>query len=98
MIEICRKQLGFVALAIAVLGSAVMYWNHRSRAIGDPTRCKDLETHFVRLAGKPEKTKGAEFESLAYSIRERCGSRFSKTYARCLLKAGSMAQVRESKP
>ena len=97
MLNLYREQMAYVMVAIAALGSALMYWNHRSRALSEPYLCQDLERHVYKLA-QASGTGNAELESLSQTIGDRCESKFSKSYARCLLKSGSLADMQSCKP
>lgn len=84
----------YVALVIAVVGSTVMYCNHLSRAVGEAGLCQAVEKHVAELNTETDGAIRSDAMGLVESIQDRCESSFSRKQARCILKAGSMTEVR----
>ena len=84
----------YVAFVIAAVGSTVMYCNHLSRALGEPGLCQAVEEHVAELNTGPDGAIPSHAMGLVESIQDRCEISFSRKQARCILKAGSMTEVR----
>ena len=84
----------YVAFVIAAVGSTVMYCNHLNRAVGEAGLCSAVERHVADLNADPDGAIPGHAIGLVESVRDRCESAFSRKQARCILNAGSMAEVR----
>ncbi len=94
MFEAARGLRNWLALFIAIFGSAAMYWNHVNRAVGEGGLCRAVEKHVAKLNTDSDGAIRSDAIGLVDSIQERCEQSFSKSQARCILKAQSMAGVR----
>ncbi len=84
----------YVAFVIAAVGSTVMYCNHLNRAVGEAGICQAVEEHVAELSTGPDGAIPSHAIGLVESIRDKCEISFSRKQARCILKAGSMTEVR----
>lgn len=94
MLELVRSTRMLVALIVAGAGSAVMYYNHANRAIGEGGLCDKVEKHVVKLNTGANGAVVSDAEGLVDNIRDLCERNFSKSQARCALKASSNSAVR----
>jgi hypothetical protein len=94
MLEVVRATRTYVAFAIVVVGSAAMYCNHVNRAVGEAGLCEAVERHVAGLNTGPDGAIPGHAIGLVDSVRDRCEIGFSRRQARCILKAGSMTEVR----
>ncbi len=97
MLELVRSTRMLVALIVAVAGSAVMYYNHANRAVGEGGLCQKVETHVVKLNTAPNGAVISDPEGLVDNIRDLCERNMSKSQAKCVLKASSNSAVRACK-
>ncbi len=94
MLEVIRALRGWLALIIALSGSVALYWNHVNRAVSEGGLCRAVERHVAKLNTDPGGAIHGDAIGLVESIQDRCEQSFSKSQARCILKANSMAAVR----
>jgi hypothetical protein len=94
VLEVVRGLRNWIALVIAISGSAAMYWNHVNRAVGEAGLCRAVEKHVAKLNADADGAIRSDAIGLVESIGDQCETHFSKSQARCILKAGSMAAVR----
>ena len=94
MLEVVRGLRNFLAVVIAIAGSAAMYWNHVNRAVGEGGLCRAVEKHVAKLNSGADGAIRSDAIGLVDSIQSRCEQSFSKSQARCILKAPSMEAVR----
>lgn len=94
MLQVVRTTRMYVAFVIAAAGSTVMYCNHLNRAVGEAGLCNAVEKHVAELSTDLDGAIRDDAIGLVESIQDRCESSFSRKQARCVLKAGSMTEVR----
>ena len=71
-----------------------MYWNHVNRAVGEGGLCQAVEKHVAKLGTDADGAIRSDAMDLVVTIESRCEQNFSKSQARCILKATSMSAVR----
>jgi hypothetical protein len=94
MLQVVRTTRMYVAFVIAAVGSTVMYCNHINRAVGEAGLCQAVERHVAKLSADADGAIPGHAIGLVESIQDRCESSFSRKQARCILKAGSLTEVR----
>ena len=94
MLQVVRTTRMYVAFVIAAVGATVMYCNHLNRAVGEAGLCNAVEKHVAELNTGPDGAIPSHAIGLVESIQDRCEISFSRKQARCILKAGSMTEVR----
>ncbi len=94
MLEAVRGLRNWLALVIAIAGSAAMYWNHVNRAVSEGGLCRAVEKHVAKLNSDADGAIRSDALGLVDSIQDRCEQSLSKSQARCILKAQSMNAVR----
>ena len=94
MLGVVRTLRGWFSLCLVIFGSAAMYWNHINRAVSEGGLCRAVEKHVVKLNTDAKGAIRGDATELVESIQDRCEQSFSKSHARCILKATSMTAVR----
>jgi hypothetical protein len=97
MLEQFRSIRLGVAVVIAAVTSAVLYWNHINRAVGDGDLCRRVEKHVVKLNTDAGGAVISDADGIVDNILTQCERHFSKGQAKCVLKASSMIDVRACK-
>ena len=94
MLDVFRGLRALLALVIAIATSTALYWNHVNRAVREGELCRSVEKHVAKLNTGADGKIRDDAMDLILTIESRCEQYFSKSQARCILKAQAMDAVR----